>query len=57
MSETWDRLQETLLKLGIEPKKSLGQNFLVSDHIILKIIEAAKSANPKFLLEIGPECL
>lgn len=54
MSETWDRLQKTLLELGIEPKKSLGQNFLVSDQVIEKIIKAAKDTQPGFLLEIGP---
>lgn len=54
MSETWDRLQKTLVELGIEPKKSLGQNFLVSDLVIDKIIQAAKNTQPAFLLEIGP---
>jgi 16S rRNA (adenine1518-N6/adenine1519-N6)-dimethyltransferase len=54
MSETWERLQKTLLELGIEPKKSLGQNFLVSDLVIDKIIRAAAATKPGFLLEIGP---
>lgn len=54
MSETWGRLQKALAALGIEPKKSLGQNFLVSDHVIQKIIGAAEKTKPRFLLEIGP---
>jgi len=54
MSETWERLQKTLLELGIEPKKSLGQNFLISDLVIQKIIKAAVGTKPGFLLEIGP---
>jgi len=54
MSETWDRLKVTLAELGIEPKKSLGQNFLISDLVIKKIIDGAKKTNPGFLLEIGP---
>jgi 16S rRNA (adenine1518-N6/adenine1519-N6)-dimethyltransferase len=54
MSETWERLKVTLAELGIEPKKSLGQNFLISDAVIKKIIDAAKSTAPRFLLEIGP---
>jgi 16S rRNA (adenine1518-N6/adenine1519-N6)-dimethyltransferase len=54
MSETWQRLQVTLSELGIEPKKSLGQNFLISDVVIGKIIAAARSTNPGFLIEIGP---
>ncbi|MEZ0390868.1 MAG: 16S rRNA (adenine(1518)-N(6)/adenine(1519)-N(6))-dimethyltransferase RsmA [Pseudobdellovibrionaceae bacterium] len=54
MSETWDRLQLTLAELGIEPKKSLGQNFLISDLVIKKIIQAARETTPGFLIEIGP---
>ncbi len=54
MSETWDRLKVTLAELGIEPKKSLGQNFLISDPVIAKIIDAAKKTHPGFLIEIGP---
>lgn len=54
MSETWSRLQKTLSELGIEPKKSLGQNFLISDHVIEKIIRAARATEPGFLIEIGP---
>lgn len=54
MSETWDRLKVTLAELGIEPKKSLGQNFLVSDVVIGKIIAAAERTKPGFMIEIGP---
>jgi 16S rRNA (adenine1518-N6/adenine1519-N6)-dimethyltransferase len=54
MSETWERLKITLAELGIEPKKSLGQNFLISDSVIAKIIQAAQQTKPGFLLEIGP---
>ena len=54
MSETWERLKVTLAELGIEPKKSLGQNFLISDSVIEKIIRAGKDSKPDFLLEIGP---
>lgn len=54
MSETWDRLKITLQALGHEPKKSLGQNFLISDNVIGKIIAKAKSLNAVSLLEIGP---
>ncbi len=54
MSETWDRLQQTMRDLGIEPKKSLGQNFLISDSVVQKIIRAAEQTKPDFLLEIGP---
>lgn len=36
------------------PKKSLGQNFLVSEHVIGKIIQAVIDEDPKQLIEIGP---
>jgi 16S rRNA (adenine1518-N6/adenine1519-N6)-dimethyltransferase len=54
VSENWEKLKITLAELGIEPKKSLGQNFLVSDSIIDKIIKAAQKTQADFLLEIGP---
>lgn len=53
-SSTWERLKITLHELGIEPKRSLGQNFLISDMVIGKIIKAAKAAQPQSLIEIGP---
>ena len=51
---TWDRLQKTMQELGIEPKKSLGQNFLISDSVIQRIVKATEDSKPEFLLEIGP---
>lgn len=48
------RLIENMQLLNIEPKKSLGQNFLISDHAISKIIESVKLKQPRFLIEIGP---
>lgn len=47
-------IKEKLLEFGIEPKKSLGQNFLVNDHVIGKIIEAAKLSSLNHMVEIGP---
>ena len=43
-----------MTELGIEPKKALGQNFLINDRIIEKIGEAAKDLDAKHILEIGP---
>lgn len=54
MSQTWERLQITLRQLGHEAKKSLGQNFLISDQVIEKIIAKAQVFKPQSLLEIGP---
>lgn len=49
-SEILSLMQE----LGIEPKKSLGQNFLVSDHVIQKILHAVEELKPHSLVEVGP---
>lgn len=49
-----ERLAAAMNALGLEPKRSLGQNFLVSDSAIEKIIKAAARFQPRTLLEIGP---
>lgn len=51
-----ERLEKRMNELQIFAKKSLGQNFLVSDHVIQKIIEAAAEMNCVKLVEIGPGC-
>jgi 16S rRNA (adenine1518-N6/adenine1519-N6)-dimethyltransferase len=48
------RLKTRLSELNFDFKKSLGQNFLVSDHVISKILEAAERIPFQALLEIGP---
>lgn len=40
--------------MGIQPKKAFGQNFLVSNHVIDKIILQVKQNKFTDLLEIGP---
>lgn len=54
MSESQKRLQQTLEELGILAKKSLGQNFLVSDLVIERIINQVKEFQPEQLIEVGP---
>lgn len=49
-----ERLRERREELLHTAKKSLGQNFLVSDHVVKKIIEAAKATRIDNLVEIGP---
>lgn len=49
-----ERLQIVLEKTGAAAKKSLGQNFLVSDLVIERIHQAVKAQSPKALIEIGP---
>lgn len=53
------RLLERLRELGSDPKRSLGQNFLISDTVIDRILRAATertagAAKPSAVLEIGP---
>lgn len=54
MSKSQERLRKILEEKGVDPKKSLGQNFLISDQVIEKIIQAAVDFRPQRLLEIGP---
>jgi 16S rRNA (adenine1518-N6/adenine1519-N6)-dimethyltransferase len=53
MSRT-SSLKERMQELGIEPKKAFGQNFLISDHVIEKIIDAVAAEKIASLVEIGP---
>jgi 16S rRNA (adenine1518-N6/adenine1519-N6)-dimethyltransferase len=54
MSTARQRLQEVQEALGIGAKRSLGQNFLVSDVVIDRIIKKAQSFAPEMLIEVGP---
>lgn len=49
-----DRIRARLEELQIDPKKSLGQNFLVNDAVIGKIIKAAERLKPQRIVEVGP---
>jgi 16S rRNA (adenine1518-N6/adenine1519-N6)-dimethyltransferase len=51
-----ERLELRLKELEVFAKKSLGQNFLVSDGVINKIIAAVLDHKPKKIIEIGPGC-
>ena len=54
MSTARERLMAVLQETGLAAKKSLGQNFLVSDAVIEKIIARAKTFNGAHVIEIGP---
>lgn len=41
-------------KIVIQPKKSLGQNFLIDENISRKIVESLKLATDDVVVEIGP---
>lgn len=47
-------LTEKLKLLGLSPKRSLGQNFLINQHVIEKIINTVKEYQPKKIVEVGP---
>jgi 16S rRNA (adenine1518-N6/adenine1519-N6)-dimethyltransferase len=49
-----EKIVERLRELGAEPKRSLGQNFLISDHVVESILTAAKSSEFTDLVEVGP---
>ncbi len=48
------RTKEIINKYGFSFKKSLGQNFLIDQNILNKIVEAAELDETKGALEIGP---
>lgn len=49
-----ERLKLRLAGQDFDFKRSLGQNFLVSDHVVEKIMEKTKSLPFQSLIEIGP---
>jgi 16S rRNA (adenine1518-N6/adenine1519-N6)-dimethyltransferase len=49
-----ERIFARLEELGAGPKRSLGQNFLISDHVIDKIIFAVKAEPLSEIVEVGP---
>ncbi len=54
MSTARERLRQVQEALGIAAKKSLGQNFLVSDVVIERIVNKVCSLKPDVLIEVGP---
>ncbi len=48
------KIKEELRALGIEPKKSLGQNFLVNEGIYKKIVAALEIKKNDTIVEVGP---
>ncbi len=50
ISDMFKRMSE----YGIKPVKSLGQNFLLDNNTIEKIIDAANITSDDFVIEIGP---
>ncbi|MGZ3721522.1 MAG: 16S rRNA (adenine(1518)-N(6)/adenine(1519)-N(6))-dimethyltransferase RsmA [Bdellovibrionales bacterium] len=53
MSAVFD-LKAKLLEMGITPKKAFGQNFLINQHVIRKIVETVIHHDFEDLVEVGP---
>ena len=53
MSTVFD-LKTKLNEMGLAPKKALGQNFLVNQHVIKKIITSVETTKHTDLVEVGP---
>ena len=51
---TYAGTKALLEKYGHKPRKSLGQNFLIDQHVLQKIIRAANFTFDDMALEIGP---
>ncbi|MEK6556398.1 MAG: 16S rRNA (adenine(1518)-N(6)/adenine(1519)-N(6))-dimethyltransferase RsmA, partial [Bdellovibrionota bacterium] len=52
--EQRQQIMRRLQEMEVAPKRSLGQNFLVSEHVIENIISQVRSFKPKAIVEIGP---
>lgn len=46
--------KETLERFGLATKYRLGQNFLVQDHVIEKIVQLAEVQSTDVIVEVGP---
>lgn len=49
-----DEVKKILASLGIRPSRSLGQNFLVNEKIVERIVTAVGLSHKETVLEIGP---
>jgi 16S rRNA (adenine1518-N6/adenine1519-N6)-dimethyltransferase len=48
------KIKDELDQLGIKPKKSLGQNFLVNEGVYKKIVAALEIKKDDIIVEVGP---
>ena len=54
MSNLFEETKYILKKYGISANKSLGQNFLIKDEVVLGIVEKAEVSKEDVVIEIGP---
>jgi 16S rRNA (adenine1518-N6/adenine1519-N6)-dimethyltransferase len=48
------QIKELLENIGVKPSKSYGQNFLVDNNVLKKIIDKSKLKKSEQVLEVGP---
>lgn len=49
-----EQMEKRLAELGRDPKRSLGQNFLIGEHVVNAIISEVERLTPSLVIEIGP---
>lgn len=54
MNYSLNKTIELLKKYNIKADKKLGQNFLISDEILDKIVESSNACKEDLIIEIGP---
>lgn len=54
MSNIYEETKYILKKYGITANKSLGQNFLINEEAVQKIVEGAEISKEDLVIEIGP---
>ena len=54
MRSLFNETKNILRKYGITANKSLGQNFLINEEAVEKIIDGAQISNEDLIIEIGP---
>lgn len=54
MSSIYEETKYILKKYGITANKSLGQNFLINEEAVKKIVEGAEISKEDLVIEIGP---
>ena len=47
-------IKKMLVEMNLNPKRALGQNFLINDAVIDKIIGLSTVLNPSSIIEVGP---
>lgn len=52
--QTLTEIKELLASRGLSPRKSLGQNFLIDQNLVRKLVDASGVRSGDLVLEVGP---